>query len=485
MQIQTQINPTHFINKASKEHLLHGQDTIKSDDVNNGTQIKPYIPVSVCDNLIYQTVLLQTCIDTLAEDMVLNDIGLTTKIESDNVKVELVKDFWLNNQDELLKQVTDYLSYGFGGAEIIFETDNDEPVELVQIQADTLYISKETVNDYTTGESRTVYYAVQQVNGVTKTKMRLLDKLDEYPESDNDLHICFWLGGGRKSSFYDYPTWISAFNHISASVSLDMLDADKLANGNLISGILIIKRPPLNPNLDDSVEDTLEEKMEEKGSGIFTLELTSLNPDIPLTVDYVQISESNYSYLSEMSSKADKKILACFKIPKARLLIDDTTESMNSNKTNTLYKIYSNELSKRQRPLENLIQKFNSILFETDTNVDIVTPVFVDDKEVEANINTALFDKGLITLGQAIQKILTIFPEYNDYLNIDIDFDNPIYNERYYNGNPLGLTEDLTNPVQELGDLIDYTKITELLQTEGNNRQSIPQKDSIQNPILQ
>ena len=469
MEIQ-RINPTHFINKQAKEHLLNGQDTIKSDDVNNGTMIKPYIPVSVCDNLIYQTVLLQTCIDTLAEDMVLNDIGLTGKTESENVKIELIKDFWLNNQDEMLKQVTDYLSYGFGASEVIFETNTGEPVEIVQIQADTLYISKEKVNDYATGESRTVYYAVQQVNGVTKTKMRLLDKLDEYPESDSNLHICFWLGGGRKSSFYDYPTWISAFNHISASVSLDMLDADKLANGNLISGILVIKRPPLNPALDDNVEDTLEEKMESKGSGVFTLELTSLNPDIPLTVDYIQISDSNYSYLEEMSNKADKKILAVFKIPKARLLIDDTTESMNSNKTNTLYKIYSNELSKRQRPLENLIQKFNSILFETDTNVDIVTPVFVDDKEIEASINTQLFDKGLITLGQAIQKILNTFPEYKDYLNIDIDFDNPIYNERYYNGNPLGLTENSQNPVEQFGDMVDYAKITGLLQNQSNNR---------------
>ena len=481
MQIQT-INPTHFINKKVKETLLNSQDTIKVDDVNNGTQIKPYIPVSVCDNLIYQTVLLQTCIDTLAEDMILNDISLTANSESETDKAEMVKDFWLNNQDELLKQITDYLSYGFGGAEVIFNTNNNLPVELVQIQADTLYISKEQVIDYETNEKRYVYYAVQQVNGVPKTKMRLLDRLDEYPESDSNLHICFWLGGGRKSSFYDYPTWISAFNHISASVSLDMLDADKLANGNLISGILTVLRPPapinINPNntegnvvTETPIEDTLEEKMKSKGSGVFTLELTTLNPDIPLDVKYVQISESNYSYLTEMSEKADKKILACMKIPKARLLIDDTTESMNSNKTNTLYKIYSNELNKRQRPIENLMQKFNSILFELDAKIDITTPVFIDDKDVEAQINTALFDKGLITLGQAIQKILTVFPEYEDYLDIPIDFDNTIYNERYYNGNPLGLTnENMTNPVTEVGDLVDYAKITNLLQTESNNR---------------
>ena len=79
--------------------------------------------------------------------------------------------------------------------------------------------------------------------------------------------------------------------------------------------------------------------MQNKGNGVFTLELTTLNPDIPIGVDYIQISESNYDYLEKLAEKSDIKILANFKIPKARLLIDDTTESINSNKTNTLYKI--------------------------------------------------------------------------------------------------------------------------------------------------
>lgn len=465
------INPTHFINKTSKDLVLNGQDTIKNDDKNGGTHLKPYLPVAVCDNLIYQTVLLQSCLDTLSQDMILNDFSFTNK--NQDTDFDLVKDFWHDNQNELLKQVTDYLSYGFGACEVIRRKNGD--LGLAQIQADTLYIKKETIKEY-----GVVYYAVQQIAGSDTVRMRLMDRLDEYPETDKDLHICFWLGGGRKSSFYDYPCWISAFNHVSASVSLDILDADKLANGNLVSGILTIIRPPAPININQidgefnltnvPVEDTLEEKMEEKGSGLFTLELTTLNPDIPLDVKYIQISESNYDYLQKMGSKADEKILACLKVPKARLLIDDTTESMNSNKTGTLYKIYSNELEKRQRPVENLINVFNKVIFDIDGKTNIVTPAFVDDNEIEANINTVLFDKGLITLGQAIQKILKLYPEYEEYQQVPVDLDNPIYNERYYNGNPLGLTTELTNPVTELGDLIDYAKINSLLQTESNNR---------------
>lgn len=461
-------NPQHFINKAEKEQILSSHDTIKIDDKHRGTHIKPYLPVAICDNLIYQNVYLQTCIETLAEDMVLNDINITPVNKADEVKAEIIKDFWLLNQDELVKTVTDYISYGFGGAEITF-TNGGEPQALFEIQADTLYIKKETYNDTVTGESRNLYYAVQQVNGSDYVKMRLLQNLDEYPEKDSNLKICLWIGGGRKSNYFNYPLWISAFNHVSASVSLDMLDADKLANGNLISGILTVIRPPMSLD-DENVEDTLESKMEAKGSGVFTLELNTLNPDIPLTVDYIQISESNYQYLSELADKSDSKILSVLKIPKARLLIDDTTESMNSNKTNTLYKIYSGELENRQRPLERLMKIFNQLFYEFTGKVNIITPVFVDDKEIETQINLNLFNNGLITLGQAIRKVEDLFPEYKEYLEKEIDYNNPLYDERYYNGKPLGFSEDLNNPVTELGDMIDYAKVNGILQQQSEDR---------------
>ena len=284
----------------------------------------------------------------------------------------------------------------------------------------------------------------------------------QYGPEDDDLPTCFWLGGGRKSSFFDYPMWISCFNHVSASVSLDMLDAKKISDGNLVSGILTIIRPP---GLEGDEVDSLEERMEEKGNGLFTLELTTLNPNIPLTVDYIQISESNYDYLTQLADKCDGKILATFKIPKARLLIDDTTESMNSNKTNTLYEIYTRELSNRQRPLENKMNKFNTRYFDYDGKVDIETPVFIDRKEIEADITLKLFDSGLITFGQAIMKICKTFPEFND---IELDEDNPIYNERYFHGQPFGTIEDNQQETDfyNIGDFIETAKINEVFSRE-------------------
>ena len=76
--IKNRINGQHFINKEAKEHLLSKQDTIKVDDENRGSHIKPYIPVAVCDNLIYQNVLLNNCISTLAEDMILNNFNIVS-----------------------------------------------------------------------------------------------------------------------------------------------------------------------------------------------------------------------------------------------------------------------------------------------------------------------------------------------------------------------------------------------------------------------
>lgn len=453
------INKQHQINKNAVDNVITTPaQTTKKDDTTKGIYIKPYIPVNICDNLIYQNVYLSKCINTFAEDMIYNEINIKNK---DKNNVEDIETFWEDNQEALCDTVKDYLAYGFGASEILFD-ETGLPVELVEISADTLNIKKEKRYNQETNTYEEYPYASHRING-NEVLLRLSHY--KYPESDEDLPVCLWLGGGRKSNFFNYPCWLECFNHVSASVSLDLLDAQKLSEGNLISGILVIRRPPGNITSDgNDVEDTLEEKMENKGSGVFTLELTTLNPNIPLEVDYIQISESNYDYLEKLAEKSDIKILANFKMPKARLLIDDTTESMNSNKTNTLYKIYSLELNNSQRPIEKNIRKFNNQYFECNDRVEIVTPVFVDEKDIETDIVIKNFNNGLITLGQAIQKIQSIFPEFNENNHDEIDFNNPVYQERYYNGNPLGLTEPSEDEqrIYDIGDYIDTQKIEEV-----------------------
>lgn len=458
----TQINPQYSINKAERDKIII-QETHKPDD-EKGTYIYPYLSVSLCDNLILQNVLLSKCINTFAEDMVYNELSLKdTHIQTETTKFKTIQEFWDLNKEQLCYQVKDYLSYGFGASEVIYNT-NHEVAEIAQIPANTLHIQKKKkfnpqINDY-----QYYYYAVQQVTGKENVIMRL-SHMTYLPE-DDDLPLCFWLGGSRRSNFFDYPCWIECFNHVSASNTLDLLDAEKINNGNLVSGIITIVRPPPTP-MDKDLDETLEEKMENHGSGVFTLELTTLNPDIPLNVNYIKISESNYDYLNELSKKSDIKILANFKMPKARLLIDDATESMNSHKTNTLYKIYTNELNNAQLPLERNIWQFNKKFLEFDYRIQLDTPIFVDDKDIESQIALNLFNNGLITLGQAINKISSIYPEFE---NAEIDLTNPVYNERYYNGSPLGLTtNNAEEEIYNIGDYIDMEQIEEVFSRQSGN----------------
>ena len=469
MEITTpsKINKQYRLNKEARDTAITNYTTIKEDDSKSNNYIYPYIPVGVCDNLIMQNVNLRNAIDILAEDMIYNNIIIQSKDNNTPFNEDLITqitDFWEDNEEELCNTVKDYISYGFGASEIISRNDNNTPDELKQISADTLHIEKKQYINPETKEKDTYYYAVQKVTGHDDVYLKLshLDYPDD--EYNNSLPVCLWIGKGRRSNFYDYPLWIECFNHVSAAINLDLLDAQKINDGNLVSGILVIKRPPLSSD-DGDVDETLQEKMENHGSGIFTLDLTSLNPDIPLTVDYIQISESNYQYLMELADKSDAKILATLRIPKARMLIDDTTESMNSNKTNTLYKIYTIELNNRQRPIERQMRNFNKEYFGFNGRCSIETPVFVDDKEIEAGNTVNLFNNGLITLGQAIDKVASIYPEFN---GLDIDDTNPVYSERYYNGQPLGLTsnpsEELRDKLYNIGDFIDMNVIEDKLQ---------------------
>lgn len=391
-------------------------------------RIDPIVPVSIAQNLILQNNRLDKSIRILAQDVILNEITYLSDGDSENE--DLVASFWKNNINELYKQLQEFYSYGFGASEIIFDEETGLPKKLYQIPAETLFIKQETNRDGTYS-----YYAIQKVVGKEDVKMKL--SRFAYDEEDNDLPTCFWLGGGKTSEFYEIPYWLPAFNSISAKVALDELNAKKINEGNLMSGILVIRRPPAMEGQKEETKKDLEDQMKDAGTGILTLDLESFNTEIPLEVQYVPISEQNYSYLSELADRCDEDILACFSIPKVRLMIDDVTESMNSQKSNTIYEIYTKSLENEQLPFEIEINKFNRKYFKYTGVVDIETPIFSDKKDVEVNSILNLFNNGILTLGETIKAISVYYPklqlEYNDA--------NPLFNERYYNGRLLGLTD--------------------------------------------
>ena len=414
----------------------------RKEDKDYRYKLYPLINVSISQNLILQNNKLDKAIRILAQDVILNEF---TYLNDEKGTDENLISFWKNNINELYKQVQEFYSYGFGASEIIFDEKTGLPKELYQIPAETICIKQEVNGDGTFS-----YYAIQEIVGKPAVKMKL--SRFHYDAEDDDLPTCFWLGGGRTSEFYEIPYWLPAFNSISAKVALDELNAKKINEGNLMSGILIIRRPPAIDGEKEETKKDLESQMADAGTGILTLDLESFNTEIPLEVQYVPISEQNYSYLSELADRCDDDILACFSIPKVRLMIDDVTESMNSNKSNTIYEIYTKSLENEQLPFEIEINKFNKKYFDYNGEVNIETPIFSDKKDVEIKTILTLFDKAIITLGEAIKAVSVYYPalqlEYNDI--------NPIFDERFYNGKILGMNEYSDDEMNDLSGVMAW-----------------------------
>ena len=104
---------------------------------------------------------------------------------------------------------------------------------------------------------------------------------------------------------------------------------------------------------------------------------------------------------------------------------------MNSNKTKTLYEIYTLDLETYQYPFEIEIDNFNNCFFNVDTTCDIKTPIFADTKETKVNTIIQLFSVGIITLKQAISMATALYPEV-DWTDIDIN--DPELAQRFYHG---------------------------------------------------
>ena len=84
--------------------------------------------------------------------------------------------------------------------------------------------------------------------------------------------------------------------------------------------------------------------------------------------------------------------------------------------------------------------------------VDIETPIFSDKKDVEINTILTLFNNGLITLGEAIKAVSVYYPA----LQLEYSDSNPIYDERFYNGRILGMSEYSDDDISELNGVMAW-----------------------------
>ena len=457
MRINYEKIGNYTINKTQLKEELEKQ-TVKIDTAENSNALRPLVPVTVAKDLIYSNDILEKCIRTLAQDTILSEMKFMN-LDGEEAP-DTITGFWnVENVYQLYLAVQEYYSYGFGACEIIYN-DKNEPKKLAQIPAESLYIKKEQYRNEE-GEVIVSHYAMQQI-GTQHIQMRLSHF--DYTEEDQELPNCLWIGNGKTSDFYNIPYWIPAFNKVSANITLDELNAKKIEEGNLLSGILTVISPPLKPVFNDEtgeyeeadgrkeIENALQEQMMNAGTGMMTLHLEQLTADLPLSIQYIPITEQNYDYLSKLADDCDESVLRCFSIPKIRLMIDDVKESMNSNKSDTIWEIYTKVLETEQIPFESIINGFNKKYLEYNGFVNITTPIFSDKREIEINNILNLFNSGLLTLGEAITQL----KKYYTDITFDVDTKNPLYNQRYYRGQLFGLTDKSQNTELDLEEIYAF-----------------------------
>jgi hypothetical protein len=106
-----------------------------------------------------------------------------------------------------------------------------------------------------------------------------------------------------------------------------------------------------------------------------------------------------------------------YRIPLARLMINTEKESMNSNKTQAIWEIYSLSLKQEQKKWKQLIKELIYALYGIDVKVEMTTPDFSDNRETEVDLIIKSFEAGALNLQQLIEALSEYIPiiNLNDY----------------------------------------------------------------------
>ncbi|MDR3063382.1 MAG: hypothetical protein LBU40_04500 [Methanobrevibacter sp.] len=273
-----------------------------------------------------------------------------------------------------------------------------------------------------------------------------------YPEDFNyqnkDLESCLWIGGGQFNSFYSYPFYYQAINDITQELINKNYDKTMLENGNLVSGLVYMNKQGVtairkNRRPEDETGEAItstvlpqnieniKNSIEKAGLGnVFLYE----ESDNALTIDYVRLTNDNYDYLLKRLEDYRTELMSAALIPQERFMLTNIKESMNSNKTLTIWNIYINSLKSEQNKIVGNFTDCFIILFNYKADININTPIIDEINVLRQKIVEEAFKSGVITLRQYIQ-------QYNDIhqINGEIpDNTNPLLDERYFNFKPIG-----------------------------------------------
>ena len=398
--------------------------SVDKDTADNGVELIP--PVSM-RNCLYVFVFISYVAKSsriLANDVLFNNITLSSNDLNDDdsvlkEQVKQIQEYLMSNIDELYNLAVDYYYSGWGAIEYVW---NNTQFSLKQIPIHTCKIKRVTINN------EQVFLLEQKIN----SKIKYFKIMGEtYPDdflfyNGEKLGYTAIIGGDNIYQFYSLPYWVQDYKKILTQIAITEADYKTVANGNISSGILNINlEPQIAPAIEydqngNVVEQTSRQEIIENellnANGGTAVIFTESNR--PVNLDYVNLTNNNYSYLSDLGGKCQQAVLNDYNIPLVRLMINSEKESMNSNKTQSIWEIYTLNLRNEQKKWKQFINELLFELYGMDLNVDIDVPIFSDRREIEVKLLIDAWKEGALTLEQYI----TGLSEYINVINLD-DYD--------------------------------------------------------------
>lgn len=408
------------ISKSIANNLQNNSSFVsdKKDTASGVAVLNPPVPFKDCEYVFLNSSYVAKCCRILASDIILNTITLSNDdIEQYDAKIQSIEKLIVQNQNELYNMLIDYYYAGLGVIEYAY---NDTEFSLKQIPTNTckIIIVKIGQKDY---------YLLEQKVGSKTNYFKIMG--EEYPKgfdtyNKQTLGDCALLGGDNLYQFFCVPLWVQEKDKIFTEIAISNKNYNTIANGNIADGILHINLEPqiMNPIEYDSEtgevietpsrEEIISDELQSSDSGVAVI-FTESNRN--LTMDFIKIENDNYSYLESLQEKAEQAVLNCYNIPLVRLLINTEKESMNSNKTASIWEIYTLNLKTEQIRVKEFIKDLIYDLYTINVNVEIEVPIFSDRREIEINNLINEWNNGILTLKQTIEGL----SEYTSVINLN------------------------------------------------------------------
>lgn len=427
-------NKLNSIIKSVKTSLQNSNNfhTKNVDTSTTGLELKPPVNLNECKYVFDNSSFVAKCCRILSKDILLNNITLEfeeqdlTKINSNLQKYNT----------ELYNMGVDYYYAGIGALEYIWDTFKNE-FHIKQIPIHTCKIIRVTV-----GQEQ-VYVLKQQI----QSQINYFKILGEtYPKNFNsidgiELSNCAIIGGDNFYLFFSEPLWVQEKDKIFTEISIGEKNLNQISNGNIPSGILNINLEPQiaapvtvdadgNTVHEPTREEIISEELELSNGGVSVI-FTESNREVKM--DYVKIENDNYNYLMELQSKAEHAVLNCYGIPLTRLMINTEKESMNSNKTQSIWEIYTLDLKVESQKWKLLISELIEELYGIAPEVKIELPQFTDKKQIEIQTIIDEWNNGLINLRQAVTN-LSLFDTNIDLNDYDFSINQDLWDYRKIDG---------------------------------------------------